>query len=395
MRVYLGVAPGVGKTSAMLAEARRLAQAGEDVVVGVAETHGRADVERLREGLEQVAAREMEYRGARFDELDVDGLLDRSPAAAVVDELAHSCVPGGRHAKRWEDVEELLDAGIDVITSLNVQHLESLSDAVEALSGVPQRETVPDVVVAGADRVEFVDIAPERLRARLTEAGVVAEGREEAALGGFFTADRLAALRELALGWLDERDLLDASSRAVSAHPRTAAAHPEKVVAALTGAPEGEHVLRRASQIAAATGAELIGVYVRSPSGLIEGEPTWLAGQRTLLNELGGRFVELAEIDVATAAVDFAKAEGARQLELGATRRSRRTELLRGSVINKAIRAAGPIETHVIPARRPPRRAEPSRMGRHRRRDGCSFPPPGGGRHGWRRWRPRRRSRWR
>ena len=362
LRVFLGIAPGAGKTYAMLAEGRRLADGGADVVIGVAETHSRGDITAMAAALERVPLRRVSYRGTAFDELDVDALLARHPQVALVDELAHACVPGSRHGKRWEDVEELLDAGIDVITSLNVQHLESLNDAVEAITSVGQRETVPDAVVAAAGRAEFIDITPQQLRKRVSGGGVLAGGAETA-LGGFYTAGHLAALRELALGWLDERDLLDAAARAALSAGAVPAAPPERVVVALTGAPEGEHVLRRAAQIAATVHAELIGVHVREPTGLTGAEPAWLAGQRRLLGELGGRYEELAGIDVATTVVDYARAESARQLVLGATRWSRRRELLHGSVINKAIRAAGPIEVHVIPSRRPPRHAGPATVG--------------------------------
>ena len=347
----------------MLAEGRRLADAGAEVVVGLAETHGRSDIEAMAAGLTRVPPRRVDYHGAVFAELDVDALLVRHPQVALVDELAHACVPGSGREKRWEDVEELLEAGIDVITTLNVQHLESLNDAVEAITSVRQGEAVPDVVVAAADKVELVDITPERLRKRISGGGVLRAGATDAALGGFYAPEHLAALRGLALGWLDERDLLDAAARAALSHAALPAAPPERVVVALTGAPEGEHVLRRAAQIAASVHAELIGVHVREPSGLAETEPTWLAAQRRLLAELGGRYEELAGIDVATAVLDYARAESARQLVLGATRWSRRRELLHGSVINKAIRAAGPIEVHIIPSRRPPRHVQPAAIG--------------------------------
>ena len=360
--VFLGIAPGAGKTYAMLAEGRRLADRGADVVVGLAEAHGRGDIDTMVTALEGVPQRQVSYRGTAFAELDVDALLARHPQVALVDELAHACVPGSRHSKRWEDVEELLGAGIDVITSLNVQHLDSLNDAVEAVTSVRQGETVPDAVITAADRVEFIDITPQQLRKRISGGGVLT-GAAQTALSGFYTPEHLAALRGLALGWLDERDLLDAAARAALSHTAVPAARPERVVVALTGAPEGEHVLRRAAQIAASVRAELVGVHVREPSGLAEAEPAWLAGQRRLLAELGGRYEELSGIDVATTIVDYARAESARQLVLGATRWSRRRELLHGSVINKAIRTAGPIEVHVIPARRPPRQVEPAAIG--------------------------------
>jgi two-component system sensor histidine kinase KdpD len=310
--------------------------------------------------LEQIPLAQTSHRGSIFDELDVDKVLARRPGVVLVDELAHTCVPGSRHEKRWEDVQELLTAGIDVITALNVQHIDSLNDAVEAVTGIAQRETVPDAVVAGADEIEFLDITPQQLRARIATTDVLRPGATPRALTGFYAAERLAALRELAMGWLQQRGHLGAAPVALS-RPSAAVAS-QRVVVALTGDPDGEHVLRRAAQIATPVGAELIGVHVREPTGLVGAEPAWLTGQRRLLGELGGHYTELAGIDVAAAVLDFARNENAHQLVLGATRRSRRQELLHGSVINTAIRTAGPVEVHVIPARRPPRQRPAIRL---------------------------------
>jgi two-component system, OmpR family, sensor histidine kinase KdpD len=354
LRVYLAVAPGAGKTYAMLAEAKHLAERGVDVVGGLVETHDRADTEAMLAALEQIPLAQTSHRGSIFAELDVDKVLARRPAVVLVDELAHTCVPGSRHEKRWEDVQELLTAGIDVITALNVQHIDSLNDAVEAVTGIGQNETVPDAVVAAADEIEFLDITPQQLRARIADTGVLGPGVAPHALTGFYTAERLAALRELAKGWLQQRGHLGAAP-AVTVSRASPMVASQRVVVALTGDPNGEHVLRRAAQIATSLSAELIGVHVREPTGLVEAEPAWLTGQRRLLGELGGRYTELAGIDVAAAVLDFARAENAHQLVLGATRRSRRQELLHGSVINKAIRTAGQVEVHVIPARGRPR----------------------------------------
>ena len=303
LRVYLAIAPGAGKTYAMLAEAKRLAERGVDVVVGLVETHGRADTETMLAALEQIPLAQTSHRGSVFDELDVDTVLARRPAVVLVDELAHTCVPGSRHEKRWEDVQELLTAGIDVITALNVQHIDSLNDTVEAVTGIAQHETVPDAVVAAADEIEFLDITPQQLRARIADADVLRSDAAAHALAGFYTAERLAALRELVTGWLQQRGHLSAAPQiALSRAP--AAVASQRVVLALTGDPEGEHVLRRAAQIATTVGAELIGVHVREPTGLMEAEPAWLTGQRRLLGELGGHYTELAGIDVAAAVLD-------------------------------------------------------------------------------------------
>ena len=316
LRVYLAIAPGAGKTYAMLAEAKHLAEQGVDVVVGLVETHDRADTEAMLAALEQIPPAQTPYRGSTFAELDVDKVLARHPAVVLVDELAHTCVPGSRHEKRWEDVHELLTAGIDVITALNVQHIDSLNDAIEAVTGIAQHETVPDAVVAAADEIEFLDITPEQLRTRIADTDVLRPSAAPHALTGFYTAERLAALRELASGWLQQRSQLGPAAPVAPSHASAAGAS-QRVVVALTGDPEGEHVLRRAAQIATSVGAELIGVHVREPSGLVEAEPAWLTGQRRLLGELGGHYTELAGIDVATAVIDFARNENAHQLVIG------------------------------------------------------------------------------
>ena len=205
LRIYLGAAPGVGKTYAMLGEGRRRLARGTDVVVGLVETHGRAHTAEMTDGLETVPRRELTYRDALFTEMDVDAILRRSPAVALVDELAHTNVPGSRHEKRWQDVEELLEAGIDVVSTVNVQHLESVNDVVTKITGVPQRETVPDAVVRAADQVELVDMAPEALRRRMAHGNVYAAEKVDAALSNYFRVGNLTALRELALLWTADK----------------------------------------------------------------------------------------------------------------------------------------------------------------------------------------------
>ena len=199
LRIYLGAAPGVGKTFAMLNEGRRRAERGTDVVVGIVETHGRVHTAAQLEGLEVVPRKVVEYRGTLLEEMDVDAVLARRPSVVLVDELAHTNVPGSRHEKRWQDVEELLAAGIEVITTLNIQHLESLNDVVERITGVKQRETIPDEVVRAADQVELVDMAPEALRRRMAHGNIYAPEKVDAALANYFRVGNLGALRELAL----------------------------------------------------------------------------------------------------------------------------------------------------------------------------------------------------
>jgi len=221
LRIYLGAAPGVGKTVAMLGEAHRRVERGTDVVVGICETHGRAYTSSLLKGLESVPLKEVEHRGASFGELDIDAVLARKPQIALIDELAHTNVPGSRNTKRWEDIHELLDAGIDVISTLNIQHLESLNDVVESITGVKQRETVPDDVVRAADQIELVDMAPEALRRRMAHGNIYAADKVDAALSNYFRPGNLSALRELALLWLDLGAL--AHSRAHCGGPERAA----------------------------------------------------------------------------------------------------------------------------------------------------------------------------
>ena len=205
LRIYLGSAAGVGKTYAMLGEGHRRAERGADVVVAFAEPHGRPHTAALIEGLEAVPRARLEYRGTTFEEMDVDAVLARHPQVALVDELAHTNVPGSRNEKRWQDVEELLDAGIEVISAVNIQHLESLNNVVEKITGVPQRETVPDAIVRAANQVEMVDMTPEALRRRMAHGNIYPPEKIDAALTNYFRSGNLAALRELALLWLAEQ----------------------------------------------------------------------------------------------------------------------------------------------------------------------------------------------
>ncbi|HUY22395.1 MAG TPA: hypothetical protein VMV22_08635 [Acidimicrobiales bacterium] len=208
LHVYLGSAPGVGKTYAMLSEGRRLSSAGVDVVAGWVETHGRVDTGAMLSACERVAPVPVAHHGSTFDEMDADGITARRPAVVLVDELAHTNVPGSRREKRWQDVDALLAVGIGVITTLNVMHIESLSASIERITGVLPHETVPDAFVSSADRIDLVDVSPEVLRRRVEEGSVVAPEASAAALGGLFNASTLAALRDLATRWLDIRGLL-------------------------------------------------------------------------------------------------------------------------------------------------------------------------------------------
>jgi len=331
----------VGKTFAMLNEGWRRSQRGTDVVVGFVETHGRAGTAAQQRDLEIVARRRLEYRGQSFEEMDVDAVLSRRPAVALVDELAHSNVPGSRNAKRWQDVEELLDAGIDVVSTVNIQHLESLNDVVEEITGVTQRETVPDAVVRAADQVELVDMTPEALRRRMAHGSIYPPERVDTALANYFRPGNLGALRELALLWVADKvdeSLHDYRHRHGIAQPWETR---ERIVVALTGAPGGDDLIRRAARMANRAHAELLGVHIRRDDGLVGPTSDPLSHQRQLLKDLGGTYRELGGPAVATALVQVARAENATQLVLGASQHSRWSELVRGSVVNTVLREAG------------------------------------------------------
>ena len=284
--------------------------------------------------------------------MDTDAVKQRRPELVLVDELAHTNAPGSRHEKRWQDVEELLGAGIDVISTVNVQHLESLNDVVERITGIRQRETIPDHAVRAADDIELVDMAPEALRRRLAHGNVYGADKVDAALGNYFRAGNLSALRELALLWVADRvddSLQDYRDRHGITRPWETR---ERIVVALAGAPDTDHLIRRASRMAQRAKGDLIGVHVLADSGLTSGGQDAalevMAAQRRLLEELGGEYRRVTSNDVASALVDLARSENATQIVLGASARSRWREIVNGSVINRVVRLSGPIDVHVI-----------------------------------------------
>ncbi|KJL33408.1 ATP-binding protein [Microbacterium azadirachtae] len=350
LRVLLGAAPGVGKTYEMLGEGRRLSEAGRDVVIGIVETHGRDATLAQTRGIEQVARRTVSHRGVQLDELDVDAVLARRPALALIDEMAHTNAPGSRNAKRWQDVQELLDAGIDVITTVNVQHIESLNAVVEKITGVVQQETVPDAVIRGADEVEVVDLAPQTLRDRLSAGQVYPAERIDAALSNYFRLGNLTALRELALLWL--ADEVDSALRSYRTQHGIDSAWQarERVVVALTGGPEGETLLRRGARIAArSAGGELLAVHVTTQDGLRGDRPGALSAQRGLVESLGGSYHQLVGDDVPGTLVEFAQSVDASQLVIGVSRRSRLSAALTGPGIGaEIIRRSGDIDVHIV-----------------------------------------------
>nr|WP_246461052.1 sensor histidine kinase KdpD [Nocardia transvalensis] len=348
MRIYLGAAPGVGKTFAMLGEAHRRLERGRDLVAAVVETHGRKKTAELLEGIERVPQKNIEYRGATLPELDVEAVLRRRPAVVLIDELAHTNVPGSRNEKRWQDVHELLDAGIDVVSTVNVQHLESLNDVVQQITGVVQRETVPDWVVRGAEQIELVDITPEALRRRLSHGNVYAAEKVDAALRNYFRPGNLTALRELALLWLaDQVDAALAKYRDDHKITDTWEAR-ERVVVAVTGGPESETIVRRASRIATKSSADLIVVHVVRGDGLAGVSTQRLARLRDLAGGLGASLHTVTGEDVPEALLGFARQVNATQLVLGTSRRSRWARILDEGIGSAVVQASGKIDVHMV-----------------------------------------------
>jgi two-component system, OmpR family, sensor histidine kinase KdpD len=357
-RIYLGAAAGVGKTYAMLHEGHRRKDRGTDVVIGFVEPHRRPKTEECMEGLEMIPRLMVDYRGGRFPEMNLDAVLARRPQVALIDELAHTNVPGsGRHEKRWQDVMEVLDAGIDVITTVNIQHLESLADAVENMTGARVAERVPDWVVRRADQIELVDSSPEALRRRMIHGNIYPEEKVPDALAHFFRTDNLIALRELALRFLadeTEEALLERLERQQADRLWETT---ERILVGVTGAPGTDALLRRAARMAARVKGDLLVVHVMADDGSVRRDDRAIQQLRTLTDDLGARWYEQRADDPAQALIDFAKEHQITQIVIGSSQRSRWQEMTGGgSIVRKIIRQANDIDTdvHVIARRHAP-----------------------------------------
>ncbi|WP_432048834.1 ATP-binding protein [Streptomyces asiaticus] len=350
LRIYLGAAPGVGKTYAMLSEAHRRVERGTDCVVAFVEHHARPRTEVMLRGLEQIPRKELEYRGGVFTEMDIDAVLARRPQVALVDELAHTNIPGSRNTKRWQDAKELLAAGIDVISTVNIQHLESLGDVVESITGIRQQETVPDEVVRRADQVELVDMSPEALRRRMAHGNIYKPDKVDAALSNYFRPGNLTALRELALLWVADR--VDEYLNAYRSEHQVSAiwGSRERIVVGLTGGPEGRTLIRRAARLAEkGAGGEVLAVYVSRSDGLNSASPKELAVQRTLVEDLGGTFHQVVGDDVPAALLAFARGVNATQIVLGVSRRKSWQYVFGPGVGATVARESGPdLDVHLI-----------------------------------------------
>jgi two-component system, OmpR family, sensor histidine kinase KdpD len=347
-RLYLGSAAGVGKTCAMLDEGWRRHQRGTDVVIGLVETHGRAHTAEFIRDLPVVPRKTIEHRGAEFTEMDLAAVLDRRPEVVLIDELAHTNVPGsGPHDKRWEDVLEILDAGIAVISTVNIQHVESLADAVERITGVAIRERVPDWVVRKADQLELIDSSADQLRRRMLHGNIYPAARVPAALSGFFRTENLVALRELALRFVadeaDEELLRFLASQRPGAVWETA----ERIMVAVSAAPDADAVVHRAARIASRVKGDLLAGHVSTEE---REDPERLAALRRLVDDVGGVWHEIPGDDAAKAIVAFAREHQITQIVFGARRLTGLAELRRGSAVRRLLREAADagIDVHVI-----------------------------------------------
>jgi nucleotide-binding universal stress UspA family protein len=347
LRIYLGAAPGVGKTYAMLDEGQRRKSRGTDVVVGTVQTYERPRTIEILQGLEAVPSRKLEYRGTTFEEMDSEALIERRPEVALIDELAHTNIPGSRRAKRWEDVLDVLAQGITVITTLNVQHLASVNDVVAEVTGIRQQETVPDWLLDLADDIELVDMSPRALQRRMIHGNVYPDPRKsELALQRFFTIDNLTALRELALMRVANRvdeTLLAGWSKRRSPETR------ERILVCVSRPDLSEELIRRGGRIAQRTGGDLFVVHVVGEEG--RPDPEWLQRVDRLAEELGGEFQLLEADDPVESVLSYAYSQHVTQILVGESLRSRWQELVRGSFVNRLIRRASNIDVHVIARR--------------------------------------------
>ncbi|HYM14967.1 MAG TPA: sensor histidine kinase KdpD [Dehalococcoidia bacterium] len=346
LRIFIGAFPGVGKTYTMLSEAHRRVSYGEDVVVGFVETHGRAATEAQIAGLEVLPRKRIAYRGVTVEELDVDAVLRRHPSVCLVDELAHTNAPGSEREKRYEDVDTILEAGINVVTTLNVQHLESLNDTVQALTGVRVRETIPDRVVDEADELILIDLTPEGARARMEHGHIYPPAQAAAALRHFFRPENLAALRELALRRTAQEvdEQLDVYMRESARQQR--ADIEEHVLVFIDGSPFSRTLIRRGWRIAQGLRATLAVAYLRRP--MAEGEQADLARTLELAEDLNARVFPLSATDAATALRGIIGAEGVHHLVLRHERRGGVARLLKRSLADELMQALPNLDVHLV-----------------------------------------------
>jgi two-component system sensor histidine kinase KdpD len=350
LKIFLGYAPGVGKTYTMLNEARVLKKRGEDVVVGIAETHGRVETEELLKGLEVIPRRRVEYQGIVLEELDIDAILKRRPAVVLVDELAHTNAPGSRHPKRYRDIEELLDSGIDVYTTVNVQHFESLNDVVEKITGIRMQETLPDTFMDRADEVQVIDIPLEELFERLKEGKVYIPRQAERAMQNFFQRGNLVALRELTLTHAARKmdtELLNYMRAKAISGPWPAG---ERLMVCIAPSPYAKKLLRKGYQIAKDAHAEWYAAYVSTPAlkEMSDSDKAYIAEALNLAEELGGKIATLSGTDVATEILRFAREYNINHIVIGKPLHSMLLGFWKGSPASRLLHTRSEFELHLI-----------------------------------------------
>ncbi len=347
-KLFLGYAPGVGKTYGMLSEAIRRKNRGEDVAIGIIETHGRKGVQELAAQLEAVPRKSMDYKGTVFEEMDVDAIIARKPAVVLVDELAHTNIPGSKHRKRYEDVQEILAAKIDVISTLNIQHIESLAPTVRAITGVTVRETVPDWVPLSASETVMVDLTPEALMNRMRRGDVYGLEKVEQSLKNFFRRGNLIALRELAL-----RQVAEQVDRSLESYMDAKDIHEnwgvrERIAVCISGSPTGQYLISRAARMARRMDAELYIVYVERQLGPREENPTVLAANFRFGENLGAEVVKLKGTSVADAISEFVRSKHITQVIFGRAPIRDWRKYMYLSVVHRFLRESPPVDVHIV-----------------------------------------------
>ena len=371
LRVYLGAVAGAGKTYAMLNEGHRREGRGTDVVIGYVETHGRPTTQAQIGDLEIVPRKKVTYRGVTLEEMDTEAVIARHPQVALIDELAHTNVPGSKHTKRYQDVEEILDAGIDVVTTINIQHLESLNDLVASITGVRVRETLPDWILDQADEVELIDISPHALRQRMKHGNIYPPDRIEPALNNFFREGNLTALRELALRRTAEKTETQLQEFMTEHGINKLWLANERVLVGFDARPHTRQVIRDAWRLAHGLHADLIAVWIQ-PEGYLafmskligwlkygrdakkyrEAALHRLEEHALLAEDLGAEVIRTKSRDIAKTLVEIAREHQVTQIVLGQPARRRWEEILRGSIINRLLRMSTDIDIHLVPRNR-------------------------------------------
>jgi len=347
-KLFLGYAPGVGKTYSMLSEALRRKSRGEDVVIGIVETHGRKGVQELANQLEAVNRRELDYKGTMFEEMDVDAILERRPQVALVDELAHTNIPGSKHRKRYEDIQALLAAGIDVISTLNIQHIESLAPTVHAITGITVRETVPDWVPLSASETVMVDLTPEALQNRMKRGDVYSQEKVEQSLKNFFRRGNLIALRELALRQVAEQVDRSLESYMDAKEIRQNWGVRERIAVCISGSPAGQYLIARAARMARRMDAELYVLHVIRELAPKRENPKILEANLRFAENLGAQVVKLKGQSVADTIAEFVRSKHVTQVIFGRAPIRDWRKYLYLSAVHRFLRESPPVDVHIV-----------------------------------------------